>query len=85
MSTTFLLDSDNNLTIYKNYIQKIKAITNKNSKYNNNNNNNNNNIINNNDSNNKIMVIIIITMKIMNNKTMYMKCNKPSCELSNKQ
>ena len=65
-------------TIYK----KIKAITNKNSKYNNNNNNNN---INNNDSNNKIMVIIIITMKIMNNKTMYMKCNKPSCELSNKQ
>ena len=69
-------------TIYK----KIKAITNKNIKYNNNNNNNNNNnIINNNDSNNKIMVIIIITMKIMNNKTMYMKCNKPSCELSNKQ
>ena len=67
-------------TIHK----KIKAITNKNSKYNNNNNNNNNNIINNNDSNNKIMVIII-TLKIMNNKTMYMKCNKPSCELSNKQ
>ena len=41
----------------------------------------------------KIM-IIIITMKIINNKTMYMKCkidmkdmllNKPSYELSNKQ
>ena len=40
------------------------------------------------------MVIIIITMKIINNKTMYMKCkidtenmllDKPSYELSNKQ
>ena len=40
------------------------------------------------------MVIIRITMKIINNKTMYMKCkidmedmllNKPSYELSNKQ
>ena len=40
------------------------------------------------------ILIIIITMKIINNKTMYMKCkidmkdmlfNKPSYELSNKQ
>ena len=39
-------------------------------------------------------MIIIITMKIINNKTMYLKCkmdmkdmlpNKPSYELSNKQ
>ena len=39
-------------------------------------------------------MVIIITMKIINNKTMYMKCridmedmflNKPSYELSNKQ
>ena len=30
-------------------------------------------------------MVMIITMKIMNNKTMYMKRNKPSYELSNKQ